>query len=599
MSAATTRQQPPATRGAPPTAGPAPEPAGDVFDHVVVGSGFGGSVSAMRLAEKGYRVLVLERGKRYRDQDFARTNWNLRRYLWAPALRCFGILQISPFRNVFVLHGSGVGGGSLGYANVLMAPEPATFDTPAWRHPIEWGPALAPHYDTARRMLGVAPNPRLGPADEVLRELAAELGQERTFQATPVGTFFGEPGQEGQELPDPYFGGEGPARRACSHCGGCMVGCRHNAKNTLVKNYLWFAERWGAEVRAEARVLDVRPLPEGEPDGARYAVVYRRSTALLRRRPTVVRARNVVVAAGALGSMRLLMRCRDVTGSLPHVSPRLGDMVRTNNEALLGAVARHRDVDYSTGIAITSIFNLDPVTTIEPVRYPAGSSAMRYLSGPLLTLSGGFWKRVALSVRDVLTHPVDFLRTHLLPGWAERTTILLVMQNEDARIRVRHGRSPFTFFRKDLVSMPDEERTIPPMLEQAHAVTRRFAERTDGVPLGSVNEGLFGIPMTAHILGGCPVGRTREEGVVDLDCQVHGYPGLYVIDGSIMPGNPGVNPSLSITALAEYAMSRVPERAGRTRRAPAQARAALPVVPTPTAVPGPIAVEGGVLAPAG
>ena len=555
----------------------------ETFDHVVIGSGFGGSVSAMRLAEKGYRVLVLERGRRYEDRDFARSNWNLRRYLWAPALRCFGILQISPFRDVFVLHGSGVGGGSLGYANVLMAPEPETFRTAQWRHLAEWGDLLAPHYETARRMLGVAPNPRTSPADTVLHGIAESLGQAGTFQPTPVGAFFGEPGQEGVEVPDPYFGGEGPARRACTHCGGCMVGCRHNAKNTLVKNYLWFAERWGAEVRAECAVRDVRPLPPGQPDGARYEVVYRRSTAILRRRERIVRARHVVFAAGALGTMRLLMRCRDVTRSLPNVSARLGDRVRTNNEALLGVVARGRDVDWSQGIAITSIFNADAVTTIEPVRYPRGSSAMRLLAGPLVT-SGGFVRRVAQSVADLLGRPVDFLRTHFLPGWAERTTILLVMQTEDAYLRLGLGRSPFTFGRRDLVSLPQPDGAPPGTIPLAHRVARDFAAKVDGIPLGSVNEGLFGIPMTAHILGGCPFGRSAAEGVVDLDCQVHGHPGLYVVDGSIMPGNPGVNPSLTITALAEYAMSRVPVKPGaRPRRTLAATRGALPVVATPAA----------------
>jgi cholesterol oxidase len=292
----------------------------ETFDHVVIGSGFGGSVSAMRLAEKGYRVLVLERGRRWEDGDFARSNWNLRRYLWAPALRCFGILQISPFRNVFVLHGSGVGGGSLGYANVLTAPDAATFETPAWRHLTAWGQVLAPHYDTARRMLGVAENPRLGPADHELRAIAEELGTADTFRPTTVGAYFGTPGEGARAPVDPYFDGEGPARRPCNHCGACMVGCRRGSKNTLVKNYLWFAERWGAEVRAEARVTDVRPLPEGEPDGARYEVVYRSSTRVLRRRTRTVRARHVVFAAGALGTMRLLLRLRDVTRSLPRLS---------------------------------------------------------------------------------------------------------------------------------------------------------------------------------------------------------------------------------------------------------------------------------------
>jgi cholesterol oxidase len=513
----------------------------------------------MRLAEKGWSVLVLERGKRYRDEDFARSNWNLRRYLWAPALRCFGILQITPFRDVFVLHGAGVGGGSLGYANVLMAPDDATFDTPAWRALADWRTLLAPHYETARRMLGVARNPRPAPADAVLHEIARASGSDATFQPTPVGTFFGEPGQEGVEVPDPYFGGEGPARRGCIHCGACMVGCRHNAKNTLVKNYLWLAERRGARVRAECEVRDVRPLPEGQPDGARYEVHFREGTGLLRRRARVVRARNVVLAAGALGSMRLLFRCRDETGSLANVSPRLGDQVRTNSEALLGVVARGSGVDYSAGIAITSIFHADPVTTVEPVRYPRGSSAMRFLSGPIID-AGSVAARLWKSVVDVARRPLDFLRTHLLPGWAQRTTILLVMQTEDHGLRLRPGRSAFTFFRRGLVSAPDAAKAPSTAGAIGARIARAFAERTNGIALGSINEGLFGIPMTAHILGGCPMGRDASEGVVGLDCMVHGYPGLFVIDGSIMPGNPGVNPSLSIAALAEYAMSRVPSR---------------------------------------
>jgi cholesterol oxidase len=529
------------------------------YDHVVIGSGFGGSVSAMRLTEKGYSVLVLERGRRFRDEDFAHSNWNLRRYLWAPLLRCFGILQISPFRNIWVLHGAGVGGGSLGYANVLMEPDDKLFENPSWKHLNDWKAELRPHYETAKRMLGVAPNPRTTPADEVLREIAGELGTESTFQLTPVGAFFGQPGEEGVEVPDPYFGGDGPPRNGCIHCGGCMVGCRHNAKNTLVKNYLWFAEKGGAVIRAERAVRDIRPLSGTQADGARYEVVHRWTNGILRSGEEIVRARNVVVSAGALGTMRLLFRCRDVTRSLPNISRRLGDLVRTNSEELLGGVARKSDVDYSTGVAITSIFHADPVTTVEPVRYPAGSSAMRFMAGPLIE-SGGFVARVAKSIGKILANPFEFARTHVLPGWAERTTILLVMQTEDNRIRMRLGRSVWTAFRKGLVSYPDDEATVPPKLEIGHDVTKRYAEKTNSIPLGSVNEGLFDIPLTAHILGGVPFGTTAEDGVIDLDCQVHDYPGLYVVDGSIMPANPGVNPSLTITALAEYAMSRVAAR---------------------------------------
>jgi cholesterol oxidase len=529
------------------------------WDFVVIGSGFGGSVSALRLREKGYSVLVLERGKRFADEDFAKSTWRLHKYLWAPLLRCFGILEISPFRDVVVLHGSGVGGGSLGYANVLMEPDDAAFASPAWRRHADWRELLRPHFATARRMLGVTTNPRLWSADATLREIAGELGMSHTFRPTTVGTFFGEPGNEGVEVPDPFFDGEGPTRRGCTHCGACMVGCRHNAKNTLVKNYLWLAEKRGVEVRAEREVRDIRPLDD-EPDGARFELEVRRSTAIVRRAGERVRARNVVVSAGALGTMRLLFRCRDVTRSLPDISRRLGDSVRTNSEAILGSVSRTRDTDYSQGIAITSIFKADASTSIEPVRYPAGSSAMRFLSGPLMT-TGAIWTRLARSVFEVLRHPGDFFRMHVLPGWAQRSTVLLVMQHEDSKLRLRSGRSMLTLFRRDLVSRPDDEHALTTTIDIGHRVAREFAARTNGIAAGSLNESLLNVPLTAHLLGGCPVGRDASEGVVDERFQVHAYPGLYAVDGSIMPANPGVNPSLTITALAEYAMSQIPSRA--------------------------------------
>ncbi len=532
-----------------------------VFDYVIVGSGFGGSVAAMRLAQKGYRVLVLERGRRFRDRDFPQSTWRLRRYLWAPALGCYGILEISPFRDVFVLHGAGVGGGSLGYANVLMEPDERSFASPAWHRPVEWRPLLRPHYETARRMLGVTANPRWSPADHVLRDIARAWGVEHTFRPTEVGTYFGQPGLE---VADPYFQGAGPARRGCLHCGACLVGCRHNAKNTLVKNYLYFAEQWGVEIRPLAEVRDLRPLDPGRPDGARYEVAYRRpglGTPGARR----VCARHVILAAGTLGTLRLLFRCREVTRSLPALSPRLGDLVRTNSEALLGSVSRPLEPDYSTGIAITSFFQPDEATAVEPVRYPAGSSLMRLLSGPLIT-RGSIPARLLQSLLDIVRRPADFLRTHFLPRWAERTTILLVMQTTDTRLRFRLGRSLFTLFRRGLVSAPDPDSPRPGRIEVAHRLARAFASRTDGIALGSINEGLLDIPMTAHILGGCPIGPTATEGVVGLDCQVHGYPGLFVVDGSIMPANPGVNPSLTIAALAEYAMSLVPVKPGAALR---------------------------------
>lgn len=537
----------------------------ETYDFVVVGSGFGGSVSAMRLTEKGYRVLVLERGKRFRDGDFPSTNWIVWKYLWLPALRLFGILQISPFQDVIVLHGSGVGGGSLGFANVLMKPDDRLFAAPAWKHLADWKKVLEPHYETAKCMLGVDTNPKLWEADQVLAKIAAELGMEDTFRPTDGGIFYGEPGVE---VPDPYFDGEGPPRRGCIHCGACMIGCPHNAKNTLVKNYLYLAEKWGAQVWAESEARDVRPLPQEQPDGARYEVVYRSSTAWFNKPERVIRARNVIFSAGALGTMRLLFRCRDITASLPEVSPRLGDMVRTNSEALLGATSRSSETDYSEGIAITSIFHADPVTAVEPVRYPAGSSLMRFLSGPLVDAEDSIPMRFLKTIGQILTRPVDFYRTHIRPGWAQRTTILLVMQTEDNRLRIRLGRHPFTLFRRDCVSLPDEECNIPSKIDIGHQVTRDFADRIGGIPAGSINEGLFNIPMTAHILGGCPMGRDVDEGVIDLNCEIHNYPGLYVVDGSIMPANPGVNPSLTITALAEYAMSRMPPKEGAPTRPP-------------------------------
>jgi cholesterol oxidase len=537
----------------------------DCFDYVIVGSGFGGSVSALRLTEKGYRVLVLERGKRFCDQDFAKSTWHVFKYVWLPALRCFGILQISPFRDVLVLHGSGVGGGSLGYANVLMEPGDRMFAAPAWSHLADWKTVLKPHYLTAKRMLGVNPNPCLWPADFVMQDIAAELNTRGTFKPADVGTFFGE---AGKIVPDPYFGGEGPDRTGCIQCGGCMVGCRYGAKNTLVKNYLYLAEKWGAQVWPETEVRDVRPLPSGQPDGARYEVIYRSATAWLSKPERVLRARNVIFSAGALGTLRLLFRCRDVTHSLPKISQQLGNMVRTNSEALLGSTARQVKTDYSEGIAITSIFHADDVTTVEPVRYPAGSSLMRFLSGPLVDSGGRIITRFFKTAVQIFTRPRDFAKTHLLAGWAQRTTIILVMQTEDNRIRLRLGRSVFTAWRTNLVSRPDAEQTIPSKIDIGHQVTLRFAQKTNGIPAGSLNEGLLNIPMTAHILGGAPFGLSDQDGVINLNCEIHNYPGLFIVDGSIVPANPGVNPSLTITALAEYAMSRMPAKPGVEIRSP-------------------------------
>jgi cholesterol oxidase len=530
----------------------------NTYDFVIIGSGFGGSVSAMRLTEKGYSVLVLEKGKRFEDKDFAKSNWQFWKYLWLPALRAHGILQISILKGVMVLHGAGVGGGSLGYANVLEVPTEKTFATSAWNQNTHWGKVLSPHYETAKKMLGVARNPKLWKADHILKKIADEIDMGHTFRATDVGAYFGE---AGLTVTDPYFDGAGPARAGCKHCGGCMVGCRYNAKNTLPKNYLYFAEKNGAEIKAEVEVIDVRPwtIDDGESTmgtDARYEITYQSSTAAFKHKQTVY-AKKVIFSAGVMGTMKLLLHLREVKKSLPKISARLGHMVRTNSEALLGSVARRADVNYSEGVSISSIFNQDEITRVEPVRYPDGSSLMRFLAAPLIDTDVPVSMRILNFLRWALTHPMDFARALILPGWAHNATILLVMQHADNRMRFRIGRSGFTLFRRGMVAEEEPGYEIHAQVKGSHELTRDFAKRTNGVALGSLGENLLGLPTTAHILGGAPIGKDASEGVVNENFQVHNYEGLYIIDGSIMPANPGVNPSLTITALAEYAMSKI------------------------------------------
>ncbi len=516
----------------------------------------------MRLAEKGYSVLVLERGKRYKDQNFAESNWAFWKYLYNPFLRSFGIFQMSLLNGMLILHGAGVGGGSLGYANVLMKPEDKLFNAPAWKDLADWKTTLAPHYETAQKMLGATTNPMQTDADDNLRQIAADLDVEQTFAPTEVGVFFGPPGEENKERPDPYFHGQGPARVTCQYCGGCLVGCRHNAKNTLPKNYLYFAQKWGVQIQAESQVDDIRPLETGEPDQARYEVSYFNPTKLFNGQRSRVRARNVIVAAGVMGTLKLLFHCRDVTGSLSQLSARLGDMVRTNSEALTGATAYQNDTDYSNGIAISSIFQADEVTRIEPVRYPARSGLIRLLAWPLIDSDQPALKRFGQLFSRILTKPRDIFASLFKPKWAERTTILLVMQTEDNMVNVRQGRNAWTFFRRGLVFEKGHKETIPTKIEIGHTITKLLSKHMKGAPVGSIAETLLGMPTTAHIMGGCPIGRSAEDGVIDLDFQVFNYPGLYVVDGSVMPANPGINPSLTITALSEYAMSRVPVKPG-------------------------------------
>lgn len=521
------------------------------IDFLIIGSGFGGSVSALRLAEKGYSVLILEKGKRWSDHDHPTTNLQFWKYIWAPFLRSFGILQISVLKDLMVLHGVGVGGGSLGYANVLEIPSDDTFASNAWNKPINWGKVLSPFYPIAQQMLGAAITPRLWKADQILKEIAQSLGTESTFRPTMTGIYFGEPGEIST---DPYFSGDGPTRTGCTFCGACMVGCRQGAKNTLSKNYLHFAERFGAKIEPEMRVLKVQPWVEGG-----YKITAHSSTSPFKPQKTYF-AKNVIFAGGVMGTVPLLLNLREDSTALPKLSARLGENVRTNSEALLGSLARTTEIDFSEGVAISSIMNINPETRVEPVRYPKGSGLMRMISAPLISLDSGFWMRLHRSIKWILSHPIDATRAFLLPRWAQKVTILLVMQNVDNRMKFTLAKNFPFFWKKRLVTENNSSHRINPQVPGSHLLTRSFSDRTNGIPLGSLGENLLNLPTTAHILGGVPIGNLDETGVVDDQLRVHHYPGLYVIDGSVMPGNPGVNPSLTITAIAEYAMSFIPAK---------------------------------------
>jgi cholesterol oxidase len=548
----------------------------DEYDVVVVGSGFGGSVSALRLAEKGYRVLVLEAGRRFADDEFARTSWDLRRWLWAPRLGCFGIQRIHRLPDVTILAGAGVGGGSLVYANTLYRPPRAFYDDPQWAGTTDWAAELAPHYDQAERMLGATTYPRTSPSDEVMRAVAHEMGVGHTFRPAEVGVFFGAP--PGEEVPDPYFGGAGPARTGCIQCGECMTGCRHGAKNTLVKNYLYLAERLGVQVRPRTTVTGLRQRGDG---GWEVETVRTGAWAAGRTRRTVTAA-QVVLAAGAYGTQRLLHRMRD-TGRLRHLSPRLGELTRTNSESLLGALSRRRDVDFSRGVAITSSFRPAPDTHVEPVRYGHGSNAMGLLSVSL-TDGGGPRPRWLTWLGDQLRDPRGFARSMRLRGWSERTVIALVMQSVDNSLVVSGRRR---LGRWGLTSRPGHGTPNPSWIPAGNEVVRRLAEIIDGDPGGNVAD-LVGSTMTAHFLGGAPIGADPSRGVVDGWHRVFGHPGLHVVDGAAVSANLGANPSLTITAQAERAMSFWPRRGDPDPRPPLGSASVpvAPVRPDRPAVPG-------------
>jgi cholesterol oxidase len=509
-----------------------------MYDFVVIGSGFGGSVCAMRLSQKGYRVAVVESGKRWAAHQFPETNWNLPKYLWMPRLRCFGIQCITLLKGIMVLHGTGVGGGSLVYANTLMSPQPSFFRDPAWPSGIDWESELTPYYDLARKMLGVTSNPALFEGEEALRKLGERLGVSDTFHATEAGVFFGEPGKT---VDDPYFNGEGPPRTGCIYCGGCMVGCRHGAKNTLDQNYLYFAERWGARIIPETKAKKIIPTENG------YRIETINSTSWTSKRGEILESRNVIVAAGVLGSIDLLFRNRDVYKTLPAISNRLGENVRTNGETLLGATSFERHRDLSRGIAIGAAIHPDAYTKIESVRYPSGSGAMRLLGVPL-TGPGSFFTRPLKMFANIFRKIPKILRLWMITDWAKSTVILLVMQTLDHKMRLKLGRSLTLSPTLKGASTGEPLPRFSPVAQKAAEI---LSEEIKGEPQNIISEVLLGTPATAHILGGCCIGANKEEGVIDRNHEVYGYPGLYVCDGSVIPANLGVNPSLTITALAE------------------------------------------------
>ncbi len=546
---------------------------GPDYDVVVVGSGFGGSVAALRLTEKGYRVAVVEAGRRFADDEFAKTSWDLRRYLWAPALGCFGIQRIHLLKDVMILAGSGVGGGSLVYANTLYRPLKQFYADKQWAHITDWEAELAPHYDQAAKMFGVVRNPTITPADEVMQKVAADMGVADSFHPTPVGVFFGEPGRRAQ---DPFFGGAGPERTGCTECGSCMTGCRVGAKNTLVKNYLYLAERNGAKVIPLTTVTAVRPRADGS-----FAVDLRRTGRRAHTARTTVTAGRVVLAAGTWGTQRLLHEMRD-SGVLPRLSRRLGELTRTNSEAIIGAGRTSVDParDFSRGVAITSSIHPDATTHIEPVRYGKGSNAMGLLQ-TIATDGAASMPRWAQALRFMVRHPVrtaQLLRTY---RWSERTVILLVMQSLDNSITTYTKKG---LFGRRYTSRQGHGEPNPTFIPAGYEANQLAAKHIDGIAGGTWGE-VFNIPLTAHFIGGCAIGATPDDGVIDAYHRVHGYPGLSIVDGSAISANLGVNPSLTITAQAERAFSFWPNKGEADPRPTDGYSRVAPVAPHRPAVP--------------
>ncbi|GGK35150.1 GMC oxidoreductase [Nocardia camponoti] len=536
------------------------------FDVIVVGSGFGGSVTALRLVEKGYKVAVIEAGRRFADNELPKTSWDLRKFIWAPKLGCYGIQRIHPLRDVLILGGAGVGGGSLNYANTLYVPPEPFFQDPQWRDITDWRTELTPYYEQAKKMLGVVTNPHMTPADEIFKSVAEDMGVGHTFVQTPVGVFFGEAGKKAE---DPYFGGVGPERTGCIECGDCMVGCKFGSKNTLVKNYLYLAEKAGVQVIPMTTVTALRPQPDGG-----WEVATERTGAWIRKEPKTITAKHVVLAAGTLGTQKLLHFNRDA-GHLPKLSNKVGLLTRTNSESIVGAATKTLapGQDFTKGVAITSSIHPTPDTHVEPVRYGKGSNSMGLLQ-TLMVDGGGRVPRWLRFLGVVIRNPLLFFGFMSVRNWSERTIISLVMQHLDNSITTYSKRGVFG---RKLTSKQGHGEPNPTWIPAGNDVTRRVAEKIGGVAGGTWGE-VFNIPLTAHFLGGAAIGADADHGVIDAYHRVYGYPTLSVVDGAAVSANLGVNPSLTITAQAERAAAYWPNN-GEVDTRPEQAAGYVKIAP--------------------
>ncbi len=517
----------------------------EFYDYVIIGSGFGGSVSALRLAEKGNSVLVIEKGKKFDSGDFSKTNWNLRKWLWVPGLKFFGIQKLTFLRHISALSGVGVGGGSLVYANTLPRPKSPFFTHGSWVGLADWETELAPFYETAWKMLGASVNPLLAESDLAMQKLAAQMNKSAQFSPTTVAIYFGKPDVT---VKDPYFDGKGPDRTGCIHCGACMTGCRHNAKNTLDKNYLHLAQQLDTTILAEHQVTSVEPL---DPENEGYEISYRKSTAYFAHTKTI-KARGVIFAGGVLGTVPLLLRLKKT--SLPGLSPRVGDMIRTNNEALIYTTTTDKNLELNKGIAIGSILEFDENSHLEPVRYGQGSGFWRMTMVPMVSDRNPVL-RVLKLIALPFKSPLSWLKVFFVRDFGRSSTVLLFMQHLDSTLQLREGLL-------GIKSKLEKGKAPTPFIPEAHQFARDFSALIKAKPRIMVNEAIAGIPSTAHILGGACMGRTAEEGVIDINNKVFGYENMYVFDGSMISANPGVNPSLTITAIAERGMSKIASKNG-------------------------------------